>query len=200
MAHQERSNETRLLLIEAASKRLWFEDEGELRIADICQDTGLSSSAIYSNFRSRQGLVDAAYLDMYAHLSREYFQLVARIAGLAETKTSITDALTVEGPPDQTHHAPRESRRMRLRIATAALSRPTLREKFIEVQEAHLAEFGGMIEGLQSRGVIGSSLNGRQLAVLLEAFSFGRALDDISLHPETNETWNAMLLKVLSSA
>ncbi len=65
MPGDERARVTRRALIEAAARRLETSDESELRIADVCADTGYSSSVIYSNFRSRQGLVDAALLDLF---------------------------------------------------------------------------------------------------------------------------------------
>jgi AcrR family transcriptional regulator len=199
MVQQERSSETRQALIDAAAARLWGEDESELRIADICDDTGLSSSVIYSNFRSRQGLIDATFLDMYAHLSAEYIGLLTRNAEAAQSKDSLIDFFANEATFEEVNTALQEYRRMRLRIATAALSRESLRNDFIAIQESHLDRFAAMLEDLQLRGVIGSSLTGRQFAVLLEGFSFGRALDDISPKPESNETWLKMLHMILNA-
>ena len=56
-------------LIEATVRRLWVADEGEVRILDICQETGLSTSVIYGHFRSRQGLIDAALLTILTEVT-----------------------------------------------------------------------------------------------------------------------------------
>ncbi len=56
-----------------------------------------------------------------------------------------------------------------------------------------------LIEDAQAEGALGRRLNGRQVAVLLEGFSFSRALDDISLHPESEASWMQILVAVLES-
>ncbi len=71
-----RGGSTRQLLIDATALRLLETDESELRIADICEDTGFSSSVIYSNFRSRQGLIDATFLQFYEDRARRYVELL----------------------------------------------------------------------------------------------------------------------------
>lgn len=199
MTQNERTCDTRRALINAATERLWNNDEGSLRVADISEDTGLSTSVIYSNFKSRQGLIDATYLDMYETLSRNYITLLTRNAQSAETKTSIIEYFETRTDGDEINRALRDFRRMRLRIATAAMSRENLRRSFIKLQEEHMASFAAMLEGLQDRGVIGRSLNARQLAVLLEGFTFGRALDNIAPNPQTNESWLEILLLILEA-
>ena len=67
----EPTEATRDAVLEVAAQALWRRDEGSLRIADICQSTNLSSSVIYNNFRSRQGLIDAAYLSIYESMTTE---------------------------------------------------------------------------------------------------------------------------------
>ena len=66
MAETPPGPSTRDALIEATSRRLWTVDESELRILDICQETNLSTSVIYGHFRSRQGLIDASLLHLFA--------------------------------------------------------------------------------------------------------------------------------------
>jgi len=188
MVRRDVSGATRQRLIDAAAKRLWDADETELRIADICADTGLSSSTIYSNFRSRQGLIDATYLAMYADLVREYVELLRRGAVGATTLDSFLGLVTDEAA-ELLGDAQRECRRIRLRVATAAVARPELRHAWIRVHEEHLERFTTLLEDLQARGLVGRRLTGRQLAVLLEGISFGRAFDEISLKPETSSSW-----------
>ena len=199
MVHREHTMEMRQLLIDAATKRLWSTDESELRIADICADTELSSSVIYTNFRSRQGLIDAAFLDMYANLAGNYRVLLRRYVEPATSASSLIETLSEVQTSGEVNGALAENRKIRLRIATASLARADLRREWIKIQEDHLTLFAEIIEDLQHRGVLGRKLTGRQVAVLLEGFSFGRALDDISLNPESDAAWLKVLFMILEA-
>ncbi len=194
-----RAGSTRQLLIDATARRLLECDESELRIADICEDTGFSSSVIYSNFRSRQGLIDATFLQLYDDRARRYVELLRENTSDADSLDSLLAFYRVGATATPVQGTLKDFRRIRLRISTAALSRPELQRAFVPVQEEHLRRMAALIEEVQGRGVFGHRLNGRQVAVLLEGFSFSRALDDISLHPESEESWMQILLLVLEN-
>ncbi|MFI5036000.1 MAG: TetR/AcrR family transcriptional regulator [Acidimicrobiales bacterium] len=194
-----RSGSTRQTLIDATAARLRVTDESELRIADVCEDTGLSSSVIYSNFRSRQGLIDATFLTMYDDLARRYVELLQHNTADAVSLDSLLAFYRVGEGQAPVQETLREFRRIRLRVSTAALARPELQRAVVQVQEDHVSRMSGLIEDLQARGLLGRGLRARQLAVLLEGFSFGRALDDISLHPESDASWYQMLVLVLEN-
>jgi AcrR family transcriptional regulator len=198
MVH-ERAESTRQLLIAATATRLADSDESELRIADVCEDTGLSSSVIYSNFRSRQGLIDATFLSMYEERALRYVALLRQNTAQADSMASLLSFYRTGESDDQVHEALKDFRRIRLRVSTAALARPEMQRSFILVQEAFLTQMTLLIEDVQARGLFGRRLTGRQLAILLEGYSFARALNDISLHPETEESWMQILLLLLEN-
>jgi AcrR family transcriptional regulator len=196
---QGRAAATRQVLIDAAARRLAESDESELRIADICEDTGFSSSVIYSNFRSRQGLIDATFLAMYDEQVHRHMELLRQRTAEADSLDSLV-AFHRDGEADSaTQTALRNFRQIRLRVSTAALSRPDLQRDFLVVQESYLAAMTTLIEGVQDRGIFGRRLTARQLAVLLEGYSFARALNDISPHAESPESWMQILLLLLEN-
>src|ERR1700685_3032347 len=93
MAEIAHEYSTRQLLIEATSKRLWHEDESDLRILDICKETNLSTSVIYGHFRSRQGLIDASLLHLFAIVTEQIEANIATAAESAGDTLSFVDAL-----------------------------------------------------------------------------------------------------------
>jgi AcrR family transcriptional regulator len=122
----ERAESTRRILLDATAARLANTDESELRIADICRDTGFSSSVIYSNFGSRQGLIDAAFLEMYDERSRRYIDLLRQNTATADSMSTLVAFYRVDGD-DPIAANLKEFRRIRLRVSTAALAREELR-------------------------------------------------------------------------
>jgi len=196
---QSRAASTRQTLIDATARRLGESDESELRIADICEDTGFSSSVIYSNFRSRQGLIDATFLSMYTEQVRRYVQLLREETKKADSLNSLLDFYRQGDTRPETQAQLERFRRIRLRVSTASLERPELQREFLLIQEEYLTSMAELIEEVQERGIFGRRLSARQLAVLLEGYSFARAFNDVSLHPETAESWMQILLLLLEN-
>lgn len=189
MSTDVRASATRRALIEATARRLEASDESELRIADVCADTGYSSSVIYSNFGSRQGLVDAALLDMFDRYSRAYTDLVAGYTRDATTLEEMLDFYTDPVKRDRIAGALARFRQIRLRVSTAALSRPDLRREWHPVYADYLDRMAALVQRGQDTGVIGRRLSAHELAVLLEALAYGRALDGASLAPLADRSW-----------
>src|ERR1700678_4066206 len=93
MAENVHEFSTRELLIQATSKRLWQEDESDLRILDICKETNLSTSVIYGHFRSRQGLIDASLLHLFRLVTDEIVATLERAAAGPHPTGSFEDTL-----------------------------------------------------------------------------------------------------------
>lgn len=196
---QRRAALTRQTLIDATAQRLGESGESELRIVDICEDTGFSSSVIYSNFRSRQGLIDATFLSLCGDHVRRYVSRLREETAKAESMDSLLAFYREGGADPATQAALKNFRRIRLRVSSAAFARPELQRDFIIVQENFLTAMAELIEEVQSRGGFGRRLTARQLAVLLEGYSFARVRNDISLNPETGESWMQILPLVLEN-
>src|SRR5487761_256043 len=81
------------VLIEATSRRLWDEDESELRILDICKETNLSTSVIYGHFGSRQGLINASLLHIFALVTDEIIENLETSATRSLSTGSMLNAL-----------------------------------------------------------------------------------------------------------
>jgi AcrR family transcriptional regulator len=195
-----RSTSTRDLLVEATLKRLWDTDESQLRIADLCRDTGLSTSVIYTHFGSRQGLVDAALLVMFERAAADYRHHLTQIGTSATSLADVLSAVSVGPGAERLDASMAELRRVRLRVATAAIARPALRERWAAIQEAHLERFTEMIAGLQREGLVSTRHSARQMAVLVEGFGIARELDAITERPEPVSFWLGLLERTLSPA
>ncbi|HEV2427814.1 MAG TPA: hypothetical protein VGS61_06315 [Acidimicrobiales bacterium] len=193
MSSDERASVTRRALIDATAQRLEAADESELRIADVCADTGYSSSVIYSNFRSRQGLVDAALLDLFDRYSRAYTDLVDEYTRDARSLDEMLAFYTDPAQHERLAATLAGFRQVRLRVSTAAILRPELRREWRVVYADYVGRMAAMVERGQDAGFIGRRLSAHELAVLLEAMAYGRALDGISLDPLPDLSWLTML-------
>ena len=190
---------TRVSVLDAVIARLWDADEGELRIADVCAETGLSSSVIYNNYRSRQGLIDAAYLEIYRTMTDQlvaiFQNVAAESADIAAVARYVHEQITVPA----THEFWAKNRQIRLRIATAAIARPSLQRDFVLLQDHYLNRLTELFTDMQRRHLAGDLLKPRQLAIMFEGCLLFRSFNDIALHPVDNDSWLEMLMSVLGA-
>ena len=192
------SRETRDLVLKVAVELLWRHDETELRIIDVCHDSGLSSSVIYSYFGSRQGLVDTAYLHIYRHVTTEFITTMHE--AVASHDASLINQYLEEQSADPARREYwRACRHMRLRVATAALARPGLRQEFAKLQDAYFVALTGVFEGLQQKRIVGNLFDAHQLALLFEGLLLYRSFNDIALNPDEHNHWMGMLSSLLSA-
>ena len=165
MDQPERSEDSRQRVLDAVCRRLWDHDESTIRIADICHETGLSSSVIYNYFRSRQGLIDAAYLAIYREITAGVVDNTRRVADGVTTTEAFIDNLRamITDPARRDDLASR--RHMRLRVATAALARPSMQHEFALLQQSFFAGLAQSFADLQARGAVGDLLTPDQLEI-----------------------------------
>jgi len=79
MSPQERSGDSRQLVLNTAKRQLWEKADASLRISDLSFETGLSTTVIYTYFRSRQGLIDAAYIEIYKEININFLKSFSEI-------------------------------------------------------------------------------------------------------------------------
>src|SRR5450755_2157590 len=68
---QSRSAPVMRTVLEAVIERLNDGDESLIRIPEICEATGVNYGSVYHHFGSRDGVIDAAYHQMFTKLAEE---------------------------------------------------------------------------------------------------------------------------------
>jgi AcrR family transcriptional regulator len=190
---------TRDMLIEATSRKLWSVDESELRILDICQETNLSTSVIYGHFRSRQGLIDASLLHLFAFVTDQIADNIATAARGADDTTSFVDALFALLTNPDLESSVAQPRQMFFRISATALSRPSIRPGFLELYHRFTDRVDAIYDDLVRRGYLGAELTGHQWALCFEAQMLSRAVHDVSSNWDNQVDWQRATHRILSA-
>ena len=198
MVHSDTHERTRDVVLEMVTAMLWHQDETELRIADVCRATGLSSSVIYNHFGSRQGLVDAAYLSLYDQASTQMMCELRRASADFETPAELYDYFRGELEDAERASFWLGLRQMRLRVATAAVARVGLRANFAAAQDRHLADLAHYIGDLQRRHLISDHLCPDEFARVFEGYVLSHTYNDIALNPSDAATWTSTLWALLN--
>jgi AcrR family transcriptional regulator len=198
---EDRSPETREIVLKVCAEKILKGNESDIRIADLCSATGLSSSVIYNNFQSRLGLIDATYLMLYEQFSNariETFRELCKDVSSAEEFLVKVMNLNFD---DSTTEVQELYRGLKIRIAAACLTRKALRKKIGAIERHVIDELAVLMDGLIERGVLGRFLNGRQIAVILGSVSFGEVFEDEFDVEDGLEFWTGImqaLIKILT--
>jgi len=177
------------ILIEATSRRLWEADESELRIMDICHETNLSTSVIYGNFRSRQGLINASLLHIFALVTDEVIENLAATASHSRAAGSFLDTLfnLLDDADYQTRL--NRQRQMFFRVSATALSRPSIRPGFLELYDHYIERADAIYQELLDGGFLSTELSARQWALFFEGQMLSRAFHDLSSNWYNQDDW-----------
>src|SRR5665213_2440157 len=188
------------VLIEATSRRLWDEDESELRILDICKETNLSTSVIYGHFGSRQGLINASLLHIFGLVTDEIIENLETSAARSLSTGSMLNALF--GLLNDANYQERlnRQRQMFFRVSATALSRPSIRPGFLELYERYIERADAIYQELLDGGHLSEELTARQWALFFEGQMLSRAFHDLSSNWYNQDDWLRSAHQMLSDA
>jgi AcrR family transcriptional regulator len=151
--------------------------EGGFRIEDVIEKTGISKSSLYLHFGDRDGLVAAAYAELFTiDTNRNISQAIAAFSTVEsyEQLDSIIGLLV--GALVQT---PGDVRWNRIDVLAAARHRPEFLARITEAQTRMNSALEEVFRVQQVLGNVRKDMDPREMAVLIQAVSFGRLFRDI---------------------
>ncbi len=187
-------------VLDAVGERLMNGDESLIRIPEICEATGVNYGSVYHHFGSREGVIDAAYHQMFSKLAEEDIAVLHMVTVSSQSHdeyvTSIRGLIGTFASGDV-----RKARRaLRTRIVAASMTRPDLRRLIGSTQSRLTSELRRIVEYGQERNWLSNALSSHSIAVMIQVVLVGRTIDDISTTPIENSDWEhcmGMLLAIL---
>jgi AcrR family transcriptional regulator len=198
MAKQSRSVPVMQTVLDAVAERLMTGDESLIRIPEICEATGVNYGSVYHHFGSREGVIDAAYNMIFSKLVEEDMVVIREATDTIVTLEEYVAAIlpivaTMNSGPERTAR-----RALRVRIVSAAITRPELHTLIGETQSRLTEEWRRLIALAQDRQWFRDDVSATFLAAFLQIIVFGRALDDISDTPLDEEVWGSSIVALFA--
>ncbi len=187
---QLRDGSPRSALLGAAIRRLIHDDETSIRVLQISGEIGMSPSVVYSNFGSRQGLVDAAYLQIFRSVTNASYATIDAIAATVDSAGAMAARWTPGAESEERLHRQSIRRRVRLRVVAASLTRRRLSREVNHERERYQQASTALFADLQRRSILPTSLSAKQLAVVHEGLNLIRAVDETMPSPLSADEWN----------
>lgn len=184
------------VVLDAVGERLMRADESLIRIPEICEATGVNYGSVYHHFGSREGVIDAAYHQMFATLAEEDIAALNNVSNSAKTHDDYIRSVQALIDTLAAGEHRKARRALRARIVAASMMRAELRELIGTTQARLTDQLEQIIQYGQERQWLGRELSARSIAVLVQAVQVGRTLDDVSITPIDNADWERSI-KVL---
>jgi len=160
-------------------------------------DTGVSRGSLYYHFGDRQGLVDAAELELYARRARADVAVLSGLIERASTPDELLEA--ARALTAQTQSPARRGQRIERARLVGQIGSGRFAARLEAVQHALNAAFAAAIAGAQAKGLIAPRHDARALAVFIQAYTMGRVLGDLDTEPVDPAAWNALIGDVLDA-
>jgi len=197
MAKQNRSAPVMQAVLNAVGDRLMKGDESLIRIPEICEATGVNYGSVYHHFGSREGVIDAAYHQMFTTLAEEDLETLHSVSVSSQSFEEYLVALQGLIGTFASSDVRRARRALRARIVAASMMRPELRVLIGATQSRLTNELQSIVEYGQEREWLNRDLSAHAVAVLIQVLLVGRTLDDVSTTPIDNSVWEASMVIML---
>lgn len=147
------------------------------RIEDVIERTGISKSSLYLRFGDRDGLIAAAYAELFTVDTNRNISLA--IAAFSNIKSIEQLDSIIQLLVEALVQTPGDVRWNRIDVLSAARHRPDFLARITEAQTRMNSALEEVLRVQQELGNVRSDIDAREMAVLVQAVSFGRLFRDI---------------------
>ena len=156
----------------------------------------MSIGSIYHHFGDRDGLIVAAQVRLFSRFAE------AEIAALSDIVQRAADGAAFRrAVRTLTLHTSSElrvtERWVRIGVLASTVGRDELREEIRRIQTRLMDAFQAHVAQGQARGFFRSDLDARAIAQFVEAYSLGRALNEVEEHPVPDAEWERVVWAAL---
>ncbi len=186
-----RKTDTRERLIDAAIEVIEAEGEQAIKMGAIADAVGVSAPSIYHFFSDREALIVEAFAEMYRRAQAVVMTSVIPIAEEADTpeKFQAIMKLALESTAEDDGIRRRE---MYTSVLGAAVRRPELQNKLVELNRLNAARNQTFAELGRERGFVHENFDFRVLGLFATAVTASRHYADIDDDVDHSE-WDAIL-------
>jgi AcrR family transcriptional regulator len=165
-------------------------------VDEVLGTSGISKGSMYHHFEDFAHLIESAQAVIFASFVDEDIAVMGSLLDESTDFDSFIAGLLRVSAGIQSE-ARRARRLTRASILGAAGSSERLREALAIQQERLSTALSSLIVDARSRGWIRPDVNPDALALFVQAYSFGRVLNDVTAAPVSESAWNALVDSVV---
>jgi len=193
---ERRTRSTRDRVIDVVLELLEEGGEVAVRIDEVHDRSGVSVGSLYHHFGDRDGLIVAAQLRRFARYAEAEIvalsSIVERASNVAEFRRAVRQLTLHTGSELRV-----AERWGRIGVLGSTVGRPALLHEVRIVQTRLTDEFQAHVAQGQARGFFRSDLDARAIALFVESYSLGLALNELDEHAVDEGAWQKVVWSVL---
>ena len=167
-------------------------------VEDVLAASKVSKGSLYHHFANFDDLIEEAMARLYAEgIDRSITVMSSTLLGcktreelLAGMKLSIEQTISPESKPFRLNRA---------RIIGMCSRNAALQARIAGEQERLSTAFQDLIREAQQQGWVRPELDVAAGALLIQAYTFGKVIDDIAINPVNQQAWANLLMQLLES-
>jgi AcrR family transcriptional regulator len=190
---------TKKSLVDAACELLEGLRADEIQVDEVLQHSGISKGSLYHHFEDFAELIETALVTRFViGADRD----LAYLTTIFETSTSQNDLLAkLEIVTERTQSEANKARRFeRAEVLARSQRNPRLQTLLAREQQRVTNEFTELVKLGQQKEWLRQGISASAVAVLIQAYTLGRLIDDIAEHPIQASDWNSLINEVLHKA
>lgn len=184
------------VILDVAVRHLLHESEESFRIQTICEETGLSPSAIYGHFLSRIDLINTAYVEIYKTALTEALTLLQRAETELAPHSSVVDLMHLMQTSPVSSDAARSRRTFNVLIVALSARRPSLAKHIATIYATWRDSAEQIFQRLIARGVLSDRLTPSEWTQFLQASWLAPLYDDLTHVANGYDRWDQILVKL----
>ena len=179
---------TKAKLIEATTKLLKTVDRAHLTSDMILEESGISKGSLYHHFEDLEELIEAALIQRYARWVDASIEIMTQILTTGNTSEEIYKQLVeiTKNTQSDDYLAVRQNR---IDVLSRAGSSQRFAKLLGEEQQRLTDALTDLIREAQERGFYRKENDARAIAVLIQAYTIGKIVDDFNENKVDPEAW-----------
>jgi AcrR family transcriptional regulator len=178
-------------LLALAVEQLDERGEAGLRVTEICAAAGVTVTSLYHHFENREGLVEAAYAELYVrnlHEDLEAFRAqVANCKDVTEFRHMLSATLVAFQQPTRL-----EKRMRRMSILGSSYRRPALQVAISKAMDIFFESLASPLRDLQAKGWVRADLDTKSFSAWFMGQLMGQALSRLPGSTVDMEGWGVI--------
>jgi len=191
-APKRRVHPTRRKLVDTVVELRGTLRADEISVEQVLEESGVSRGSLYHHFEDFFELIEAAELSRFCTFVDNTIEALDWLLLHAHSKQEFSEGMR---ELNAKAHAVQLSslRSERVSIAQRAIGSERFRNAFSIEQERLTDAICSVLTVAQDRGWVDPTLNTKAVAVMVQAYSFGRVLDDLTDERVDPAEWNRLV-------
>lgn len=164
----------------------------------VLTTSGVSKGSLYHHYRDFNDLLDHAQVARFAELVDASIEMLSAVIATATTQQECYDGLVAVTAATQ-GSATERARALRVWTLGQAGLRPSMRAALGAEQQRLTDALADLARQAQGRGWLRRDLDPAVVAVFIQAYTLGKAVDDVTPSQVDQQAWNGLVNDVIAT-